>query len=81
MVLGSFLGKIPLDNEVEVVLLAQSPTWLIIFLTDEVQSEISWELDKKGAKDNLGEASHGTDEAVRTKGKWSYKNKPNQETR
>lgn len=41
MVLGSFLGKIPLDNEVEVVLLAQSPTWLIIFLTDEVQSEIS----------------------------------------
>lgn len=78
MVLGSFLGKIPLDNEVEVALLAQSPTWLIIFLTDEVQSEISWELDKKGAEDNLGEASH---EAVRIEGKWSYTNKPNKETR
>lgn len=32
-----------LDSEVEVALLAQSPAWLIIFLTGEVQSEISWE--------------------------------------
>lgn len=43
MVLGSFLGKIPLDYEVEVALRAQSPTWLIIFLTGEIHSEISWE--------------------------------------